>query len=113
MTEGKGTENKKLVMRTYDHDGNLLIDDIIDVDPTLTILNGLTSTLEKEEMIIVGTYAKPTIGMHSVFSLWWLILSKNRISFTRILALFSTFSIIHRNAGLKKSRRKQEKKNGG
>ncbi len=70
LTESRGRENKKLIVRTYDHDGNLLIDDIIDVDARFTILNGLTSTLEREEMIIVGTYGeggnKQALGFFSV-----------------------------------------------
>ena len=70
LTERKGPDKKRLMLRTYDHDGNLLIDDIIDVDPKYTILAGLTSSLERDEMIIAGTYGeggiKQALGVFSV-----------------------------------------------
>jgi hypothetical protein len=69
LAERSGKEKRKLVMRTYDHEGNLLIDDVIEIDPGLTILSGITSALEREEMIIVGTYSdgsKQASGFFSV-----------------------------------------------
>lgn len=69
LAERKGKEKMRLIMRTFDHDANLLIDDFIDIDPRFSILSGLTSTLEREEMIIVGTYGegngKQALGLFS------------------------------------------------
>ena len=70
MTERKGKEKKILAVRTYDQDGNLLMDDVINIDGQFTILTGLTSTLESDEMIIAGTYGetnnRQALGYYSV-----------------------------------------------
>ncbi len=70
LAERKGKEKKRLAVRTYDQDGNLLMDDIINIDGQFTILTGLTSTLENDEMIIAGTYGetngKQALGYYSV-----------------------------------------------
>ena len=70
LAERKGKEKKRLVVRTYDQDGNLLMDDIINIDGQFSILTGLTSTLESDEMIIAGTYGDPNgkqaLGYYSV-----------------------------------------------
>jgi hypothetical protein len=70
LAEKKGKDKKTLILRTYDHEGNLLIDDPIEIDPRLTISSALTSSLERDEMMIVGTYSegpgKAAIGFFSV-----------------------------------------------
>lgn len=70
LSEHKGRDDKKLIVRTYDPDGNLLLDDIIDFDRNLSILTGLTSTLERDELIIAGTYGEGSfrhaLGFYSV-----------------------------------------------
>ena len=70
LTETKGKEKKQLMVRTFDHEGNLLMDDVIETDPRFTILTGLTTTLERDEMIIAGTYgeggSKEAIGFFTV-----------------------------------------------
>ena len=60
LTEGRGKEKKRLIVRTFDSNGNQLMDDAIRVEPRFTILTGLTNSLERDEMIIVGTYAEGT-----------------------------------------------------
>ncbi len=67
LTEVKGKDKKKLIIRTYDQDGNLLIDDVILIDPPFNILSGLTSTLERDEMVIAGTYGIGTSKQASGF----------------------------------------------
>lgn len=70
LSERKGKDDKNLVVRTYDQDGNLLIDDVIHFDPQFSILSGLTSTLELDEMVILGTYGenndRQSLGLFSV-----------------------------------------------
>ena len=70
MADRKGKEKKRLVIRTYDQDGNLLMDDVINIEGQFSILAGLTSTLENDEMIIAGTYGdyggKQALGYFSV-----------------------------------------------
>lgn len=70
LAERKGKDDKNLVVRTYDQDGNLLIDDVIHFDPRYSILSGLTSALELDEMVILGTYGgnneRQALGVFSV-----------------------------------------------
>jgi hypothetical protein len=70
LTERKGKENKHLIVRTFDSDGNQLMDDIIAIDSRYAVLTGVTNALERDEMIIVGTYGegmgKQAMGFYSV-----------------------------------------------
>lgn len=70
MMESKSRDNKKLIVRTYDHDANLILEDVSYIDPRFNIINGLTSALENDEMIITGTYGEgnnqQSIGIFSV-----------------------------------------------
>ncbi len=52
-------ENKKLIIKTFDEWGSLLLEDAIKIPSDRTILAGITSTLERDEMIIMGTWASP------------------------------------------------------
>ncbi|NOT75860.1 MAG: hypothetical protein HOP08_13120 [Cyclobacteriaceae bacterium] len=58
LAERKDRDKTILGVRTFDHQGNLLIDDNIDIDPRYSVLNGITSVLERDELMIVGTYAE-------------------------------------------------------
>jgi hypothetical protein len=51
-TQGK----KKLVFRTFDKAGNILVEDEIPIDDDRTILNGVVSVLEHDEVMIAGSY---------------------------------------------------------
>ena len=70
LVEKRGIEKDRLIVRTFDHEGNLLIDDVIDVDSKFSILSGLTSSLIRDEMMIIGTYgegnSKLAMGFYSV-----------------------------------------------
>ncbi len=70
VVENRRTDKSKLIVRTYDSEGNLLVDDVIDVDPRYNILTGITSRLVHDEMMIVGTYGEGTrkqaLGIYSV-----------------------------------------------
>ncbi len=70
LAERRGMDNKSLVVRTYDQDGNLLIDDVIDFDPRYSILSGITSSLELDELMILGAYGdgneRQALGLFSV-----------------------------------------------
>ena len=49
-------ENKKLVIRTFDEWGNLILEDIMKIPAERAILSGITSTLEHDEFVILGTW---------------------------------------------------------
>ena len=50
-------DNKRLVVKTFDEWGSLLLEDAITIPSDRTILAGMTSTLERDEMILLGTWA--------------------------------------------------------
>jgi hypothetical protein len=88
LAERKGKEKKTMMIRTYDHEGNLLIDDVIDIDPRLTIASAITSSLERDEMIIVGTYADaPGKAAMGFFSFIVDPFSKQEVVYTDFAAL--------------------------
>jgi hypothetical protein len=56
LFEKRRTDNHRLILRTYDAEGNLLVDDIMEIDDRYTLLTGKTSRLVHDEMMVVGTY---------------------------------------------------------
>jgi len=61
LIEGRTSKNKKLVVRTFDSNGVIIVDDAIEIEEGKTILEAITSSLVRDEMIIVGTW---TYGMN-------------------------------------------------
>ena len=70
LVENKRADESNLILRTFDQNGNLLIDDVIQIEPRYTILSGITSTLVHDEMMIAGTFSegngKQAVGFYSV-----------------------------------------------
>jgi hypothetical protein len=70
LVEGRMSKNKKLVVRTYDADGVVLVDDVIPIEEGKTVLEAVTSSLVRDEMIIIGTWTygagKQAAGIFSV-----------------------------------------------
>lgn len=48
---------KKLIFRTFDKNGSILIEDEIPIDEGKTILSGASSVLEHDEVLIAGSFA--------------------------------------------------------
>jgi hypothetical protein len=69
MMEGKIAQNKKIFVRTYDSEGNLILEDVVFVDSRFIIQHGMTSMLENEELLVAGTYSegnnKQSLGFFS------------------------------------------------
>jgi len=61
-------ENRNLVFRTFDETGKQLLEDIVPIDEQKILQNGITSTLEREDLAIVGTWgernSKQSIGFY-------------------------------------------------
>ncbi len=62
--------NKKLVVRTYDAEGVMLVDDIIQMEEGKSIMEAMTSSLVHDELVILGTWTyglnKQAAGIFSV-----------------------------------------------
>lgn len=48
---------KSMLLRTFDKTGTQLLEDIIPIDESKTVLSGLTSSLVRDELLIAGTYS--------------------------------------------------------
>jgi len=59
ITDRNNKQTQKLILKTFDASGAMLIEDIIEVDEKRTILSGMTSTLINDELLLVGTW---TVG---------------------------------------------------
>jgi hypothetical protein len=70
LSERQSKAKKNLILKTFDHTGALLLDDVITVDPERTILSGTTSMLVRDELIIIGTWGegvlKQSAGLFTV-----------------------------------------------
>jgi hypothetical protein len=49
---------RKLVFRTFDETGKQLLEDNVPIDENLTLQTGISSALEREELIIAGTWGE-------------------------------------------------------
>lgn len=61
---------RKLIFRTFDETGKQLMEDDVAIDDDISLQTGLTSTLEREDLIIAGTYgdrnAKQSQGFYTL-----------------------------------------------
>lgn len=61
---------RKLVFRTYDATGNLLLEDVVALDEDKSLQNSLTTTLKREELLLLGTWGdrqgKQSLGFFSL-----------------------------------------------
>lgn len=58
IAERTASQEKKLVLKTFDSSGALLLEDQLKIEPKLTILTGLTSTLINDDLLLVGTWTE-------------------------------------------------------
>jgi hypothetical protein len=61
IAERESKLKKRLVSKTFDRQGAMLLDDVIEVDPDKVILSGFTSTLIRDELMIIGTWGEGTL----------------------------------------------------
>jgi hypothetical protein len=59
IIDQKNREQKKLIIKTFDSSGALLLEDAVDIEGKRTILSGITSTLQNDDLLIAGTW---TVG---------------------------------------------------
>jgi hypothetical protein len=58
---------KKLIFKTFDHTGKELLNDMVNVDPSISLQSGLSSALEREELVIAGTWGDKSSKQSSGF----------------------------------------------
>jgi hypothetical protein len=68
---GRGSRgDRKMIFRTFDSSGKQLLEDLIPFDEDITLQTGITSSLEREDLLIAGTWgdrnAKQSQGFYSV-----------------------------------------------
>lgn len=51
-------DGRKLFFKTFDEAGELLLEDVVPIDENITLQTGLTSTLEREDMILLGNWGE-------------------------------------------------------
>ncbi len=79
---------KKIIFRTFDKMGNILVEDEIPIDEDKIILSGLSSVLEHDEVFISGSYAFKTSKQASgIFSCLIDPFSEQPVQFTEFYQL--------------------------
>jgi len=58
LMDRSNRDNQRLVFRTYDSFGTLLLEYFTIVDNNIELHTGITSTLEKEDLIVLGSWGK-------------------------------------------------------
>ena len=70
LIERNSKSKKKLIVRTYDSNGVLLVDDVIPIDDDKTIIEAISSSLVHDELVVMGTWtyggSKQAAGIFSV-----------------------------------------------
>lgn len=70
LIERNTLDKRHLVLKTFDEQGGLLLEDNIEIDRNMNILTGITSCLKREELILLGTYTegpgREALGFYSV-----------------------------------------------
>jgi hypothetical protein len=63
-------DDRKLIFRTFDETGKQLLEDVIPIDENRSLQTGITSTLEREDLVIMGTWgernAKQSLGFYAL-----------------------------------------------
>ncbi|HOO09314.1 MAG TPA: hypothetical protein PKW06_05210 [Cyclobacteriaceae bacterium] len=72
LVERNSLDKRHLVLKTFDAHGGLLLEDEIEIDKDVNILTGITSSLKREELILLGTYTigtgREAVGFYSTLA---------------------------------------------
>ncbi|HCM77749.1 MAG TPA: hypothetical protein DIS90_15305 [Cytophagales bacterium] len=70
LIERNTLDKRHLVIKTFDASGGLLLEDEIEIGKDINLLTGISSSLKREELILLGTYTEGTgreaLGFYSV-----------------------------------------------
>ncbi len=51
-------DTQKIIFRTFDSSGKQLLEDITDIEGDITLQNSISSTLDREDLMIIGSFGK-------------------------------------------------------
>ena len=61
-------ENRKFVLRTFDEAGKQLLEDVVPIEDGKSLQTGITSTLQREDLAVIGTWgernSKQSVGFY-------------------------------------------------
>ena len=60
-------ENRKIIFRTFDSSGKQLLEDITAIDEDIVLHSGISSALDREDLIVIGTWGKRNTKQASGF----------------------------------------------
>lgn len=58
IVDRSNLDNRKIIFKTFDASGNLLLEDVTEAGANVTIQTGISSSLQREDLLIVGTWGK-------------------------------------------------------
>jgi hypothetical protein len=57
LAEKKGSEAKRIIFRTFDSQGKLLLEDLIEIENPRIIQTAISSSLQREDLLLVGAWS--------------------------------------------------------
>lgn len=60
-------EKKKIIFRTFDSSGKQLLEDLVDIEEDIVLLTSMSSALEREDLMMMGTWGKSNSKQASGF----------------------------------------------
>lgn len=57
LVDRSSRSDRNLVFRTFDSTGKLLLEDIVPIEEDITLQTGISSTLQREDLMILGTWS--------------------------------------------------------
>ena len=57
---GEERNNSTVIFRTFDHTGKQILETITTIDEDIVLQNGISNTLERDDLIVIGTWSRRT-----------------------------------------------------
>lgn len=58
LVDRSSRDDRKLIFRTFDETGKQLLEDVVHIEENRTLNTGITSTLEREDLMVLGTWGE-------------------------------------------------------
>lgn len=70
LIDRSSRDDRKLLFRTFDETGKQLLEDVVPIGEDKSLQTGITSTLEREDLVVLGTWgernAKQSLGFYAL-----------------------------------------------